>query len=170
MPLLVSHGADLEARDGDGLRPIHVAAKTGRHVALLALLASGADAWSVTPRKWNALHYSIAGGYLDAARLLAYWDSDSGILGRQTNSAGVAAMDLGRCGRGRGREARPSHIFDTRLKKPLLCYSLIYIERETAVEEDVSLPVLSRRRCCFWDQWCAARLQIYVVPPESTPR
>lgn len=98
IPLLVSHGADLEARDGDGLRPIHVAAKTGRHVALLALLAAGADAWSVTPRKWNALHYSIAGGFFDATRLLTYWDADSGVLGRQKNSAGVAAMDLGRCG------------------------------------------------------------------------
>lgn len=100
VPLLVSHGADLEARDGDGLRPVHVAAKTGRHVELLALLAAGADAWSTTPRKWNALHYSVAGGHLDATRLLAYWDADSGILGKQKNSAGVAAMDLGRCGRG----------------------------------------------------------------------
>lgn len=100
IPLLVSHGADLEARDGDGLRPIHVAAKTGQHVALLTLLAAGADAWSVTPRRWNALHYSIAGGHLDTTRLLAYWDADSGVLVRQNNSAGVAAMELGRCGGG----------------------------------------------------------------------
>eukprot|EP00903_Cladosiphon_okamuranus_P019482 g17915.t1 len=96
IPMLVSHGADLEARDGEGLRPIHVAAKTGRHVALLALLAAGADAWSVTPRKWNALHYSIAGGHLETTRLLAYWDADSGVFSRQKNSAGVTAMDLGR--------------------------------------------------------------------------
>lgn len=94
----MSHGADPEVRDAEGLRPVHIAVKNGRHVALLALLMAGADPWSVTPRKWNALHYSAAGGYIDSTRLLAYWDSDSGILSRQTNSAGMTAADLGRCG------------------------------------------------------------------------
>ena len=103
--MLVSHGADLEARDGEGLRPIHVAARAGRHAALLALLAAGADAWSLTSRRWNALHYSVVGGHLETTRLLAYWDADSGVLGRQKNSAGVAATDLGRCGGGAAVDA-----------------------------------------------------------------
>lgn len=97
IPLLVSHGADPEVRDAEGLRPIHVAAMNGQHIPLLALLTAGADPWSVTPRAWNALHYSVAGGFSHTTRLLAYWDSDSGIFGRQQNSAGVTASALGRC-------------------------------------------------------------------------
>lgn len=103
IPLLVSHGADLEAEDDDGLRPIHLAAKAGRHVALLALLSAGADLYSVTPRKRNALHHSVAGRHGDATRLLAYWDSDSGGLGRQRNAAGATPIDLGRCDGGMGK-------------------------------------------------------------------
>ena len=98
VPLLVSHGADLEAQDDDGLRPVHFAAKTGRHVALLALLTAGADPYPLTRRGWNALHYSMAGGHVNATRLLAYWDSDCSALGSQKNSAGALPMDLGRCG------------------------------------------------------------------------
>lgn len=92
----MSHGADLEAKNGDGFRPLHLAAKEGRHVALLALLTAGANAYSVTPRRWNALHYAMATGDADATRLLAYWDSDSGILGKQKNCAGVTPMALRR--------------------------------------------------------------------------
>lgn len=98
VPLLVSHGADMEAQDGDGLRPVHFAAKAGQHVALLALLTAGADPYPLTRRGWNALHYSMAGGHVDATRLLTYWDSDCGALGSQNNSAGALPMDLGRCG------------------------------------------------------------------------
>ncbi|CAM9689933.1 unnamed protein product [Ectocarpus sp. 4 AP-2014] len=96
IPMLVSHGTSLEAQDADGLRPIHFAARKSRHIALLALLTAGADPWSVTSRRWNALHYSAASGSLWCTRLLAYWDSDSGVLARQENSAGTTAMDLGR--------------------------------------------------------------------------
>ncbi|CAB1096907.1 unnamed protein product [Ectocarpus sp. CCAP 1310/34] len=96
IPMLVSHGTSLEAQDADGLRPIHFAARKGRHIALLALLTAGADPWSVTSRRWNALHYSAASGSLWCTRLLAYWDSDSGVLARQENSAGTTAMALGR--------------------------------------------------------------------------
>ncbi|CAM9962215.1 unnamed protein product [Ectocarpus fasciculatus] len=96
IPLLLSHGTRLEAQDANGLRPIHFAARTGRHIALLALLTAGADPWSVTSRRWNALHYSVASGSLWCTRLLAYWDSDSGVLARQESSAGTTAMDLGR--------------------------------------------------------------------------
>lgn len=113
IPLLVSHGADLEAEDDDGLRPIHLAAKAGRHVALLALLTAGADLYSVTPRKRNALHLSVAGRHGDATRLLAYWDSDVGGLGRQRDAAGATPIDLGRCDgwmrRGGGYFDRWSH-------------------------------------------------------------
>ncbi|CAM9896306.1 unnamed protein product, partial [Hapterophycus canaliculatus] len=96
IPLLVSHGADLEAQDDEGLRPIHFAAKTGRHVALLSLLTAGADPWAETPRGWNALHFSVVGRHEDATRLLAYWDSDSGIYGARKNCKGATAADLGR--------------------------------------------------------------------------
>ncbi|CBJ25448.1 conserved unknown protein [Ectocarpus siliculosus] len=96
IPMLVSHGTSLEAQDADGLRPIHFAARKGRHIALLALLTAGANPWSVTSRRWNALHYSAASGSLWCTRLLVYWDSDSGVLARQENSAGTTAMDLGR--------------------------------------------------------------------------
>lgn len=88
----------MEAQDSDGLRPVHIAAKTGRHVALLALLTAGADPHTLSRRGWNALHYSVAGGHADATRLLAYWDSDCGALGSQRNRAGALPMDLGRCG------------------------------------------------------------------------
>ena len=96
IPLLVSHGGDLEARDGDGLRPIHYAAKAGKHATLLSLLVAGAHPGTVTPRRWNALHYAVAFGHSDAVRLLAWWDSDSGALLRQKNSAGVTPRDLSR--------------------------------------------------------------------------
>ena len=98
IPLLVSHGADIEAQDSDGLRPVHFAAKAGQHIALLALLTAGADPHPLTRRGWNALHYSMAGGHVDATRLLTYWDSDCGSLGIQKNSAGALPMDLCRCG------------------------------------------------------------------------
>lgn len=108
----MSHGADLEAEDDDGLRPIHLAAKAGRHVALLALLTAGADLYSVTPRRRNALHYSVAGRHGDATRLLAYWDSDSGGLGRQRNASGATPIDLGRCagGMGKGESISPDGV------------------------------------------------------------
>lgn len=96
--LLVSHGADMEAQDSDGLRPVHFAAKAGQHVTLLALLTAGADPYPLTRRGWNALHYSVAGGHVDATRLLTYWDSDCGSFGIQKNSTGALPMDLGRCG------------------------------------------------------------------------
>ncbi|CAM9777410.1 unnamed protein product [Scytosiphon promiscuus] len=96
IPLLVGHGGDLEAQDHDGLRPIHFAAKTGCHVALLALLTAGADPWSKTPRGWNALHYAVVGRHVHATRLLAYWDSDTGIFGQQKNCNGARAADLSR--------------------------------------------------------------------------
>lgn len=102
IPMLVSHGTSVEAQDADGLRPIHFAARKGRHIALLALLTAGADPWSVTSRRWNALHYSSASGSLWCTRLLAYWDSDSGVLARQENRAGTTAMDLGRCVNAKG--------------------------------------------------------------------
>lgn len=100
--LLVSHGADTEAKDSNGLRPLHYAAKAGRHVALLALLTAGADPYGASPRCWNALHFAVAGGNAKATRLLAYRDSDSGFLARQKNGAGARPIDLGRCGGHRG--------------------------------------------------------------------
>lgn len=138
--MLVCHGADLEARDGEGLRPIHVAAKTGRHVALLALLAAGADAWSVTPRKWNAFHYSIAGGYVKTTRLLAYWDADSGVLGRQKNSAGVAAMDLGRCDGGPAEQSSRDAWKDQAAILPLIVHGLFVEGRKLKFSRMLCLP------------------------------
>lgn len=99
IPLLVSHGANLEATDGEGLRPVHIAARAGRHVAIMALLSAGADVHPVTPRRWNALHFAAAGGHVDTARLLVYWDADSGVLSRQKNAAEATPVDLARCRR-----------------------------------------------------------------------
>lgn len=104
IPLLINHSADLEAEDGDGLRPIHVAAQSGHHIALLALLSAGADVYSVTPRRWNAMHYAVVGGHVDAARLLAYWDSDTGVMVKQRNSSGVTPIDMCRCVLGHGEK------------------------------------------------------------------
>lgn len=140
----MSHGADIEACDGDGLRPIHVAAKTGRHVALIALLAAGADAWSLTPRKWNALHYSVAGGHLSTTRLLAFWDSDSGVFGRQTNSAGRTATDLTRHGWTRSFAAGAIHVQTWYSRECFVSIGAIYASL-------VPKKFCSRKRCSSHD-------------------
>lgn len=97
IPLLVSHGADVNARDSDGRHPLHIAAEAGQAAAVLALLMAGADRLSVTPRGWNALHYAVAGGHIPAARVLTYFDSDAGALGVQRNCAGLTPANLSRC-------------------------------------------------------------------------
>lgn len=95
--MLVSHGANLEAQDYDELCPTYIAAKAGWHVALHPILSAGADLWSATPTRWNALHFAAVGGDTDAVRLLVYWDSDAGVLSRQKNTAETIPAELARC-------------------------------------------------------------------------
>jgi cyclin-dependent kinase inhibitor 2D len=42
--LLLEHGADVEAQDGDHATPLHLAARSGKHWTVVVLLSRGANA------------------------------------------------------------------------------------------------------------------------------
>ncbi|CAM9614224.1 unnamed protein product, partial [Choristocarpus tenellus] len=93
--LLTTHGADLEAEDNDGLRPLHVAAKAGEPRVVLCLLTAGASLYVSTPQHgWNTLHFAARGDNEDTTRLLSYWDADVGQLRRRRNNAGITPPGL----------------------------------------------------------------------------
>ncbi len=69
--ILLAHGADVNALDGDGATALHLAAAGGHLDVVRALIAhSSADVDLVDGDGATALHLAAAGGHLDVHRLL----------------------------------------------------------------------------------------------------
>jgi len=67
---LESELALLEARNGNGMTPLHFAASNGDLECVGLLLARGADRDAEDDNCWTALHFAAWNGYLEAVRLL----------------------------------------------------------------------------------------------------
>jgi ankyrin repeat protein len=68
---LLAHGADVNAQNRDGWRPLHSAAFLTREIdALSWLLANGADVSTVNKDGWTALHLAVLRARQDKAKLL----------------------------------------------------------------------------------------------------
>lgn len=60
VPLLVSKGADVNARDGDGATPLHLAAQLGDVRTAKLLLRRGADATARTTHDMTTVHFALS--------------------------------------------------------------------------------------------------------------
>ena len=69
---MISHGADVSARDRDGNTPLHVAARTGNVQMIEMLLAHNADLKALNKLKQTPLQHTITAGhmYIAEGRLL----------------------------------------------------------------------------------------------------
>ncbi|KNG86304.1 hypothetical protein ANOM_005211 [Aspergillus nomiae NRRL 13137] len=76
IPLLLQHGANIEAEGYEGKRPFHRAAMQGNIAALEALLTSGADKNARDALQQTALHHASLEGATDAIRALLRWGLD----------------------------------------------------------------------------------------------
>jgi Ankyrin repeats (3 copies) len=94
--LLITAGADIEARNEDEERPLHAAAFNGRPTVVKVLLAHGADVQARAAFGKTALHAAAAGradevdGRLEAARLLLV----AGASARARESNGMTPLEL----------------------------------------------------------------------------
>ncbi len=68
--LLLKVGADVEARDADGYRPLHIASTNGRGSVVRQLLERGADVRATTTDGWTPLHVASQEGHQSVVRLL----------------------------------------------------------------------------------------------------
>ncbi|KAA0153200.1 hypothetical protein FNF29_03388 [Cafeteria roenbergensis] len=90
--LLLSHGADIEARDIFGQTPLVLAAKKGHLSIAELLLDAGADVNAKSKADWTALTSCALRGWTDLARLLLAHGADTGAV----TSNGWTAITL--CG------------------------------------------------------------------------
>jgi len=79
--LLVSHGADLEARDLRGNTPLHLAAKFNQHGMVEFLLTSGAKVNAYDQGGWTALYWATS---VHTATLLLDFGADLRGVGEDT--------------------------------------------------------------------------------------
>lgn len=87
----IARGADVNAKDGDGITALMRAASAGRGEIVAALLAAGADARATTSGGVNALMMASLGGYTDAARALLAAKVDANLKDNQGRTALMAA-------------------------------------------------------------------------------
>lgn len=90
--LLLRAGAELEARDAEGMTPLLLAAGAGREYTLRTLLAKGAEAKVVDSQGRTALHLAVSGGNAAVVRALleAGADPDAKDSAGQTPRAAAA--------------------------------------------------------------------------------
>ena len=68
--LFVDSGADIEAKNVNGLTPLHVASLYG-HIDIVKLLVDlGANVEMKADNSWTPLHYASQNGYIDIVKLL----------------------------------------------------------------------------------------------------
>lgn len=92
---LLASGANLAARNKDQETVLHLAAKRGCAPMLSTLLENSsqrarADSEAVAKNQLTALHYAVAGGHLEAARVLINQGADK----EARNSDGITARAL----------------------------------------------------------------------------
>ncbi|KAI9798056.1 MAG: hypothetical protein M1825_005655 [Sarcosagium campestre] len=83
---LLSHGANIEARDEDGMTPLLVASQMGQYTALAHLVRHGANVNSQSNAKITALHIAVSKNLVEITKQLldAKVDVDACDLMRQT--------------------------------------------------------------------------------------
>jgi ankyrin repeat protein len=70
LKLLLSHGADVEARTDDGRTTLHVAASRGHLKFLLELVDESAEVAARASNGWTALHYAVVANQRKTAQKL----------------------------------------------------------------------------------------------------
>lgn len=79
---LLKLGADPNARDGQGVTPVHVAAEKGRHYLLALLFRHGGDPEALDNRGWTPTHYATQNRYPLVLKHLQEEIEDRGSAGR----------------------------------------------------------------------------------------
>lgn len=85
---LLQEGLNIEARNGDGLTPLMVAAKEGLNPIAKLLLDSGCNPNSIDPDGDTPLIFAARGGHIDVAKLLLHNGADP----RLRNAVGKTAF------------------------------------------------------------------------------
>ena len=67
---LISEGANVNARDENGLSPLHIAAEEGRTAIAQALISSGSNVNAKDSKNWTPLHYAGWGGHAEPVEAL----------------------------------------------------------------------------------------------------
>ncbi|KAK0107435.1 Ankyrin repeat domain-containing protein 16 [Cadophora gregata f. sp. sojae] len=68
--ILISAGAEIEARNFDGRRPLHMASFKGKDECARELLKAGADIEAVDDSSWTPLHFAANYGHLQVVEVL----------------------------------------------------------------------------------------------------
>jgi hypothetical protein len=93
---LVAHGAKIDARDGHGRTPLHVAAFAGHHDAMRALARSGADANALENDRYDIVTIAAVADDLRTLEVaLEIGGKASNVTSRYDGTALIAAAHLG---------------------------------------------------------------------------
>eukprot|EP01122_Echinamoeba_exundans_P008394 TRINITY_DN2785_c0_g1_i1.p1 TRINITY_DN2785_c0_g1~~TRINITY_DN2785_c0_g1_i1.p1 ORF type:complete len:580 (+),score=137.01 TRINITY_DN2785_c0_g1_i1:163-1902(+) len=68
--ILISMGAQVNAKDSTGFSALHYAAQMGHKECAVTLIRSGADVNALTPDRWTPLHAAAQAGFSEIVRLL----------------------------------------------------------------------------------------------------
>jgi ankyrin repeat protein len=92
----ILHGAELDAEDPDGRRPLHVAAATGKLVVAEMLLKHGADIEAPDARGHSALYVALLEGRTQIAQMLIDRGADfrPDQLLREVTEGGISDRDV----------------------------------------------------------------------------
>ena len=91
----IAKGADVNAKDADGVTPVMRAASAGRADMVTLLVASGADVSAQTKGGVTPLMMASLGGYVDAMRPLIAAKADANAKDNQGRTALMAAASSG---------------------------------------------------------------------------
>lgn len=68
--MLISYGADCNAKASGGATPLHSAASKGHTAVVVVLAQAASDVNAVDDRGWTPLHVAVDGGWEDTAQVL----------------------------------------------------------------------------------------------------